>query len=286
MFKKLMASLGSGSAKVETKLYEHRVMPGGILRGEVQVIGGEVKQEIEEVSLFLMTQIEVESGDHEHVQPYVITREPLARDIRIHPHERFGIPFELHVHLETPVTQLVPQGSAGAKGGFTPPSGFNGKSTGPTGLPYSHARPHRGRGASVWLHTGMEIDNGVDATDRDYITVEPTPAMYRVLAALENLGFAVMSADVEKGSLRGNGFQSTIGFYQEIEYRPYRGRYSGRINELELSFVPRTNDTGVLIEVDSRFSSRDSYRSLLLNHRNYERIDWERELTELLDSTR
>ncbi|WNG43428.1 sporulation protein [Archangium minus] len=266
MFKKLLASMGAGSAQVDTRLVNDRVVPGGTLRGEVHITGGAVPQEIEEVSLFLMTQVEVESGDSEYRQNFVISRAPLARDFRVGENERLSIPFEMYVHLETPVTALSSQDWSSSK------------------LSYTHSRPHHGRGAKVWLDTGLEIDNGVDSTDRDALIVEPTPPMQRILSALEELGFRMVSADVEKGTLRGKGFQSTAGFYQEIEFRPQHGSYARRINELELSFVPRVQDTGVLIEVDRRFSSRDSYRSLLMNHGNFERVDWVRELSALLGS--
>lgn len=137
----------------------------------------------------------------------------------------------------------------------------------------------------VWLHTGLDIDNGVDSSDRDMLTVRPTEPMLRFMAALENLGFVLQSADVERGTLRGGGFQSTIGCYQELEYREAYGRNTG-INQLEVSFITRPNDTGVLLELDSRFRHGDSYRSFLLNHANYQQVDWERELRQALEWSR
>jgi hypothetical protein len=53
-----------------------------------------------------------------------------------------------------------------------------------------------------------------------------------------------------------------------------------------VSFITRPNDTGVLLEVDSRFRHGDSYRSFLLNHANYQQVDWERELRQALEWSR
>ncbi|WP_437751713.1 sporulation protein [Sorangium sp. So ce1389] len=283
MFKKLLASMGVGSAAVDTRLHQHRLSPGSMLTGDVVIRGGEARQEIEELSLFLMTQVEVEAGDTEYRQPHAIQRLALARDFVVSPGDHFAVPFQLFVHPETPLTELpVSQGypaygqASLGKGGWGPAPGA-GLAPGGAG-----ARP-RGRGCRVWIQTGLSIDDGIDASDVDALVIAPTGPISRFLAAVENLGFRLFSADVELGTLRGAGFQSTIGCYQEIEYRPIAGsRYVGRVNELEVSFVTRYNDTGVLIEVDQRFRRHDSYRSVMMHHQNYQNVDWEGELGRIL----
>ena len=299
MFKKLFASIGIGSAEVDTRLHTHVLSPGEQLSGEVVIRGGNANQEIDELNLFLMTTAEVEMAGDEFRQPFVLSRTPLARDFTIRAGEQMAIPFTMQLHLETPITELPRLGfqpggqmsAATANGAQMGGSGGLGKSGGngwsgkgidsawgmmPTG-PRNSAR--------VWLQTGLDIDNGVDASDRDLLTVRPTAPMLRFMAALENLGFVLHSADVERGTLRGGGFQSTLGCYQELEYREGYGRSSG-IKQLEVSFVTRPNDTGVLLEVDSRFRHGDSYRSFLLNHANYQQVDWERELRQALEWSR
>lgn len=298
MIKKLFASLGIGSAEVDTRLHTAVISPGEQLSGEVVIRGGNANQEIDELSLFLMTEAEVEHGGDEFRQPFVISRAPLARNFTIRAGEQLSIPFAIQVHPETPITDLPrpglqPGGQPGA--GWGAPNSAIGKGSGSNGA-YGGA----GKGDSsawtmmpagprnstrVWLQTGLDIDNGVDASDRDMLTVRPTAPMLRFMAALENLGFMLQSADVERGTLRGSGFQSTIGCYQELEYREAYARNTG-IKQLEVSFITRPNDTGVLLEVDSRFRHGDSYRSFLLNHANYQRVDWERELRQALEWSR
>ncbi|MCU0490293.1 MAG: sporulation protein [Chloroflexaceae bacterium] len=272
MFKKLFAAMGVGSAEVDTRLHNTIVTPGGKISGEVFIKGGTATQEIEQLTLFLMTKVEVESGDHEHTQGHAISRWPIARDFKIFANETTNVPFEFYIHPETPVTDIP-------RGAYQPAGGLFGKSSGSSPQPQSHTMPQTAMmNSRVWIHTGLEIDNGVDATDRDALVVRPTEPMMRFFAALENIGFTLHSADVEKGTLRGNGFQSTIGCYQELEYRPAYGQNHG-IQELEISFVTRPNDTGVLIEIDRRFGhGGDSYRSLTMHHSNYQQVNWEEEI--------
>ncbi|AUX44604.1 SpoOM family protein [Sorangium cellulosum] len=277
MFKKLLASMGVGSAEVDTRLHQHRVTPGSMLTGDVHIRGGDARQEIEQLSLFLMTEVEVESGDTEYRQPQVIQSLALARDFVVNPHEQLAVPFQLFIHPETPITEFpVAQGyQAGVgKGGWGGP------------VPGTGATMH-GRGCRVWIQTGLSIDDGVDASDRDALVVAPTGPISRFLAAVENHGFRLFSADVERGTLRGSSFQSTIGCYQEIEYRAIPGtRYAGSVNELEISFVTRYNDTGVLLEIDQKFRRNDAYRSIVMYHQNYQNVDWEGELGRILSSAR
>ena len=294
MIKQLFASLGIGSAEVNTRIHSPVVRPGEQLSGEVIIRGGSVKQEIDELNLFLMTEPEVEHGDGEFRQPFVITRAPLARDFAIMAGQELSIPFTIQIHPETPITDLPhpgfqPGGEPASSWNSTDSLGKGGSGTGWSGAPVKGAEsawsmmPTGARNSTkVWLHTGLDIDNGVDSSDRDMLTVRPTDPILRFMAALENLGFVLQSADVERGTLRGGAFQSTIGCYQELEYREGYGRNTG-IKQLEVSFVTRPHDTGVLLEVDRRFRHGDSYRSFLLNHGNYQQVDWEREIRQALE---
>lgn len=296
MIKKLLTPLGIGSAQVATRLHNTLVSPGEQLSGEVLVRGGNANQEIDELGLFLMTESEVEHGSKKFRQPFIISRAPLARSFTIRAGEQLSFPFTILVHLETPITDLPrpgfqPDGQQGARWGSSTSalgkgSGGNGSFEGKEDSSAWSVMPTSARNSTkVWLHTGLDIDNGVDSSDRDMLTVRPTAPMLRFMAALENLGFVLRSADVERGTLRGGGFQSTIGCYQELGYREAYGCNTG-IKQLEVSFVTRPTDTGVLVEVDSRFRHGDSYRSFVLNHTNYHQVDWERELRQALEWSR
>lgn len=72
-----------------------------------------------------------------------------------------------------------------------------------------------------------------------------------------------MSVDVEKGQLRGNGFHSSIGCYQELEFKPTQ--LFNSINEVEVSFVAEQHQTHVLLEVDRKFRG-DGFNSLSIPH--------------------
>ena len=296
MIKKLFASLGIGSAEVDTKLHNAVVSPGEQLSGEVVIRGGNVNQDIDELSLFLMTEAEVEHDGGEFHQPITISRAPISRRFTIRAGEQLSIPFTIQIHPETPITDLSRPGfpssgqhsarwglsssAVGKSNGGYSSFGGNGDTSAWSMMPIS-ARSS----TKVWIHTGLDIDNGVDSSDRDILTVRPTAPMLRIMAALESLGFVLQSADVERGTLRGGSFQSTIGCYQELEYREAYGSNTG-IKQLEVSFITRSNDTGVLLEVDRRFRYGDSYRSFLINHTNYQQVNWERELRQALGWSR
>lgn len=231
MFKKLLAAVGVGGAKVNTVVTGGDLHPGGPIKGVVMVKGGDVDQHIEGLSVRLMTEVEVEVGDNELRQPQVLAEWPIRFGGVLPAGDEQRVPFEGTLPWETPITVV----------------------------------PGLARGARVWLQTGLSIDDAIDASDRDDLRILPLPAMRHVMAAVEAAGFRPMSADVERGHLRGNGFQSTIGCYQEIEYRPSGFSKGWRFNEIEISFVARPDQLHLLIEVDRSFS-RDSVLSLSVSH--------------------
>ena len=115
---------------------------------------------------------------------------------------------------------------------------------------------------SVWLETALDIDYAIDPKDRDYMQIHPGPVVNHFIEAMDELGFAFAKADVEQGQLRGDGFSSRSGIYQELEFKP-RGFATLRIEEVELSFIVEPEQTHVLVEVDRRLRG-DGYQSLTL----------------------
>ena len=63
MFKKLLASVGIGSAKVDTQLVSDQLLPGEEVRGKVVIQGGGAEQQIEKINLFVMTEAVREKDD-------------------------------------------------------------------------------------------------------------------------------------------------------------------------------------------------------------------------------
>lgn len=230
MFKKLLASVGIGAAKVDTILETDTLMPGQPFQASIEITAGDVEQDISGVELALVTRAEVETEDGEFQENIKLAKWSLTDQRTLEPGEVLSIPFNGVLPHETPITAL-------------------------------NCRDNR---CQVWIATGLEIDMALDASDKDPLNVVPTDAMRVFVGALESCGYYLHSADVEKGYLRGDGFQSTVGAYQELEFRPQSGGLFG-IKEIEVSFVPEADCTHVLLELDRAFRG-DGYLSLTLEH--------------------
>ncbi len=228
MFKKLKASLGIGSAKVDTILDEMSVFQGATLTGSVHIIGGDVEQQIDAITVKLNTEIKVEAGDSVSYQTFTIDQLKAVEPFVIQPNEEKQVPFQLKLHDETPITLV---------------SALKNQ-------------------CHVWLETTLDIDFAMDPRDRDYIEVKPLPVASRVIQAIEQAGFSMVKADVEKGFLRGGSFSSRSGFYQELEFRN-NGFISTK--EIELSFILEGQVMHCLAEIDRSLSlSGDQYRAFTL----------------------
>lgn len=163
-FKKILASIGVGAAKVDTHLYQDVAIPGEILTGEVHVIGGEVAQEIERIYLYVATKYKIERDDSTSYQEYKLLKHQVSQKFTIEPHEEKIIPVSIKVPYQTPLTL--------------------------------------GR-QEVYIRTGLDIAMALNPRDWDGISVQPHPLMQRVLDALELLGFRFYEADCEYNTRLG-----------------------------------------------------------------------------------
>ena len=225
----LKASLGIGAAKVDTVLESLSVEQGGTLKGDVVIKGGEVEQKIDAIRIELCTEIKVDIDDSISYQKHVLTRLDAVQTFTISADEIKQVPFELVLDNETPITELNAQMNQ----------------------------------SKVWLETTLDIDFAIDPKDRDYLAVHPSSVVSQTIAAIEDAGFVMNKADVEKGFLRGQGFSSQSGCYQEIEFKN-----KGFLNkkEIELSFIVNGDSVHCLAEVDRSMSMRgDQYASFTLN---------------------
>jgi sporulation-control protein len=228
MFKKLLASVGIGGAKVDTVLTTEIVCPGDNISANIVITGGDSEQEISGLDLALMTRVKVERDDTEMVVNKSLAHWHIADHFVIQPGEVKEIPFNAILPYETPISS-------------------NG------------ARNNQSR---VWIATGLNIDMAIDANDKDALNVIATSTQNKVLQAMDNCGYSLVKADVEEGQLRGNGFVSTTGCYQELEFRPNKFALFG-LNEVEISFVATADTTHILLELDRNFGG-DTYQSLSL----------------------
>jgi sporulation-control protein len=155
MFKQLLARVGIGSAQVETTLDNTSPIPGEILEGNVQIRGGEIAQDIEDIYLKVTTLYQRESGDSTVEEECVLVNHRLLERFQIQPEQEITIPFSLQLPYETPLAL--------------------GKQL-------------------VYLQTGLDIQIAIDPGDRDRLDVQPHPLMQSVFQALEELGFNLHQA--------------------------------------------------------------------------------------------
>lgn len=230
MFKKLLASVGIGAAKVDTVLNTEHLLPGQIFNAEIIVMGGDVEQEISGLELALMTKAKVENDDGYAFHNHVLQSWRITDKFTIAPDEVKKIPFSAQLHPETPITEI-------------------------------HTKQNH---TLVWLATGLNIDMAVDPSDMDPIFVYPNDVIKACMNTMEAIGYNLVKADVEKGYINSGNFNSQSGCYQEMEYKPSGFGLFG-INEVEFSFIPEAHQTHVLIELDRAFRN-DGYVSLSFHH--------------------
>jgi len=183
-FQRMLASVGIGAAKVDTRLETPRLRPGDEVRGTVFIRGGSVEQRIDGIYLQLMTRYIVEKDDHKIPQTGIIGKFRITEPLVVRPGETIDLPFSFVLPLDTPTTR-----------GGTP----------------------------VWLKTGLDIDNAVDPTDHDHIEVDPHPYAQAVLDAVQSLGFRLRKAQCEYASRLG-GRLPFVQEFEFAPPPAYRGR--------------------------------------------------------------
>lgn len=230
MFKKLLASIGIGGAKVDTLLHSEMLCPGDHFQATVVITGGDSEQDISGLDLALVTRVKVERDETEMVVNKTLCHWHVADRFTLQPGEVREIPFSARLPFETPIT----------------------------------ANGARNNQTRVWISTGLNIDMALDASDKDPLNIIATSTQNKVLQAMDACGYALVKADVEEGAVRAQNFQSSMGCYQELEYRPNRFALFG-LNEVEITFVTTEQETHILFELDRNFGG-DSYRSLTLNN--------------------
>lgn len=156
LFNKVLASIGIGNAQVDTKLEKANYQAGEIMRGIVEVKGGNTQQEIDSIYVAVMTTYERETDDRKVMDEAAVIKEKLNEPFTIDPGEVREFPLQLVLPHETPVTQ--------------------GKTR-------------------VWIATGLDIKQAVDPSDKDYIEVRPTTAAESVLDAARALGFRLREVE-------------------------------------------------------------------------------------------
>ncbi|WP_223593214.1 sporulation protein [Neobacillus bataviensis] len=185
-FNKVFASVGIGSAAVDTKLEKDTYMPGETVKGVVEIRGGKVEQQVDEIYLALNTTYLRESDDRKYTVTATIDRFRLTTPFTIRSNERKEIPFTFQLPYDTPLTI--------------------------------------GR-SKVWVSTGLDIKGGVDPSDQDHLKVVPNPLMSAVFNSVDNLGFRIREADCEEAPRRLRGRLPFVQEFEFVPASgPFRGR--------------------------------------------------------------
>lgn len=187
VFNKVLASIGIGSAKVDTKLEKNQYMLGETVSGKIEIQGGAVQQEIAEIYLTLHTNYKVEIDDHTYQKTATISHYLINQSFTILPNEKRKIPFSFKLPYETPLTY--------------------GKS-------------------KVWIKTGMDIKNALDPKDEDYIDVIANPLIQNVLTTIQELGFQLREVECEETPFHFHASSSYLQEFEFVPVRgEYRGNF-------------------------------------------------------------
>lgn len=186
LFNKVFASIGIGSAKVDTKLEKDKFFPGEEVRGIVEVTGGNVPQNIKEIYLSVNTSYIRETDHGKHTVPVCIEKFCLTEPFTIMTNEIKEIPFSLQMPFDTPI------------------------SLGKT---------------KIWVTTELDIKNAIDPSDNDYLKILPTPLISAVFNAMEELGFRLREAECEEAPHRLRRRFPFVQEFEFVPITgPFRGR--------------------------------------------------------------
>ncbi|MFP7479070.1 sporulation protein [Terribacillus saccharophilus] len=226
IFNKLIASVGIGSAKVDTKIRNNYFVQGEILDGVVEIKGGVTDQEIDSIKLKLMTVYGHEDSDrlsravvytHKVNEPFIISKG-----------ERKEIPFAFRIPLDAPITMQDPE-------------------------TFKNVPP-------VWIDTDVDVKNAVDLSDIDHISIEPTEVHETIIDAIKVIGFRFRQMENQKPPY---GIKIARPYIQQYEFIPTHGRYLKKLDELEVYILQDEYETTIHFEIDKR--SRGMFSSLVEN---------------------
>lgn len=156
-FSHVLATIGIGAAKVDTRLAKDTFQVGETISGVVLIQGGHVAQHIDNIYLYLMTQV-IKEIDDKVKENTVLNTFKVTDAMLVQPNEKKEIPFNFVLPYETPI-------SAG--------------------------------NTSIWIKTGLDVKYAIDPTDNDYIKVLPHPITDAVLNAVNELGFKLREVNCE-----------------------------------------------------------------------------------------
>ncbi len=181
-FKNVLARIGIGGTKIDTILFDQSVRIGEKIKGEVQIFGGTVEQQIKEIFLVLNTKVEKEVDDNTYYVTVPVHRLHIPLSTVVKPGEKQVVPFELEIPFHSPISF--------------------GK-------------------VKLWIQTEAEILSAIDAQDQDMIKILPHATQEVVLSAIDRLGFTLRNSDNEHKSYSKLGYEQEFEYYPSQEFRGY-----------------------------------------------------------------
>lgn len=185
-FNKMLATIGIGAAKVDTKLEKSSYVAGEGIKGEVEVYGGNVAQQIDAIYLTLYTTYIKELDDRKYTAKAPIQKYKVNDPFTIGINETKVIPFFFTLPVDCPVT-------------------------------IGNTR--------VWVETELAIRSGVDSEDKDYIEIRPGKIATKVLEEVQQLGFRLRKVECEQASYKYRRNYPFIQEFEFVPTSgPFRGK--------------------------------------------------------------
>ncbi len=222
-FKRMLSSVGIGSAKVDTVLEGEEYAPGDEIRGVVNIKGGKTEQQIQGLKFCVQCTYEAtvlvheemdngrtETSEEDVTRTALLAEFELADDFVIGPGEEEEIAVSIDLPFYAPLT-------------------------------YGKTK--------VWIYTGLDIKKAIDAGDKDYIEVVPDDLTGALFDALEDLGFKLVNAECEEAP---DSFRRHLPFVQEFEFKPVGGPFHTKLDELEIICFREEDHAEVYVEVDRK----------------------------------
>lgn len=185
-FNKMLASVGIGSAQIDTKLEKDRLKPGEMISGSIEVRGGNVEQNIDSLYLNVYTNFIRETDDRKVTDVANIGHFFISESFTIKPGALKEIPFSFQLPYDTLVT-------------------------------YGKTK--------IWVATGADIKSSVDPTDKDYIKVDPGNLAAAVINSIYDIGFRLRNVDCEAAPRFLRTSLPIIQEFEFVPYSgPFRGK--------------------------------------------------------------
>lgn len=203
MFKKILSSIGIGSAKIDLVLDQSVVTMGETLNGKLLVTGGTTEQQIGNISVDLRVNSRYESNDQTRSYDKSVSSVKISDAFTIQPGETRELPFTCRVPEYIPMSSVTTR---------------------------------------YYFLTNLDIQAGLDSTDRDYIQVLPNGLMKNFIDGFKALGCVP----------KLEGFN---GSYQIIDFRTTTW-LAGKLDELVFSFQPAQSNREIAgyFEIDKKTS--------------------------------